>query len=388
MTVLEVARPGILMTVQDGGRWGWAHWGIMVHGALDDYARHWANWLVGNAEDDPVIEVTAGGGELLIREPGRLGLAGADLGAHLDGVPWPPGSARWVAKDQRLSFQRRRRGLRAYLALPGGVDVPRVLGSAATDLTARVGGWQGRRLEVGDVLGARGDGGQTRATEWPTMRRSHVLRVLPGVRLDRFPPHALTQLLTRMFRVSPESSAIGLRLVGEPVASPRGDWPSEGMAIGSVECPPDGQLLLLLKGRGSLGGYPALAHVIRADWPSLGQLAPGDWVAFNLVTVEEARLAWHAYASSLGRTTMDRKTLTAPVDGVVTMVDEYGRRLPEDGDWVGAGQLLMRIHSLGCDLPIFAPSEGEVAFLVTEGQVVEAGRAIIELRGEGYDSVH
>jgi biotin-dependent carboxylase-like uncharacterized protein len=356
----------------------------MVNGAMDDYARRWANWLLGNADNVPVIEVTAVGTEFLVQDGGLLALAGADLGATVDEEPWQPGSVRVVTGGQRIRFSRRRHGLRAYLAMPGGIDVPRVLASAATDLTAQIGGMGGRRLEPGDTLRSADSEGLQRATKWPTMRRSHILRVLPGVRIDRFPPGAFAQLLTRVFWVGPESNSVGLRLSGESIASPRGDWPSEGMAIGSVECPPGGQLLLLLKGRGSLGGYPALAHVIQADWPAMGQLAPGDWVAFDAVTGDEAYQAWQSKEMSIGVENIAVMQLTAPLAGIVDVHDEYGRRLPESGDWVYAGQLLLRLYALGSYVEIRAPHDGEMRILVEPGMLVEGNTPLVELKG-GFD---
>ncbi len=385
MTAVRIIRPGLLTVVQDLGRWGYEHWGVMVGGALDEYALRWANALVGNGDGMPALEVTAFGPELEVVEEGILGLAGADLGLAVNGGRWEPGESRWVEAGDRLRFGVRRWGFRAYLSFPGGISASRVLGSAATDLVAGVGGMQGRALRAGDVIQSANMSGAIARAPATTVRVSHAIRVMPGVRADRFPDGSWAQLLTRSFRVSADSNAIGLRLEGEAVAAPHGDWPSEGMAIGSIECPPSGHLLVLLKNRGSLGGYPALAHVIRADWPVLAQLAPGDMLGFYEVSLAEARAALAVLEAQFTATAgaIAPRSLVAPVTGLVRGMDGYGRLLPRPGEWVWQGQVVRRVESMGWTTDVTAPFDGVLGEARAEGDLVEEGEVLCRIEGVG-----
>lgn len=388
MTALQVIRPGLFSTIQDGGRWGYEQWGVMVGGAVDEEGLRWANWLVGNPPSAGALEVTALGPELVVAEPGLIGIAGADLDMRVDGVRWNPGHSGWVERGARIAFGRRLRGLRAYLSLPGGIAGERVLGSVATDVLAGIGGMGGRAMQSGDQIVSPGPGRQSRQAACPTLRVGRTVRVVPGVRRDRFPPAAWAELLTRTFSVSGESNRMGLRLLGEPVSAPDGDWPSEGMAIGSVECPPGGRLLVLLNARGSLGGYPALAHVIRADWPILAQLVPGDALTFAEVTWRDAQEALRRRDQILlGAGPEWSVTLKAPVAGVAEDLDEYDRPLPVAGDWVFQGQLIRRVWSLGVGLNLRAPTDGWIVSVADGGDGVACGDPVAVLKGWGPDAV-
>jgi allophanate hydrolase subunit 2 len=160
-------------------------------------------------------------------------------------------------------------------------------------LVAKVGGFHGRALQSGDVVEFAGGGVFDRVAPVDTCLQGGMVRVLPGVRVDRFPPESFERLVTSIFAVSPNSDRMGLRLKGPPVTDCpiSGSDISEGMAIGSVEVTPKGELLVLLKARGSIGGYPTLAHVIRADWPVLAQAKPGDAMQFEAVTLATAEQA-------------------------------------------------------------------------------------------------
>jgi len=282
---LRVLSPGLLTSVQDLGRPSTEHLGIMVGGAADDFACHWANRLLQNPADAAVLEVTLMGPTLEVEEEGSLSLTGADLGATVDGEAWPPGTVRHLKASSVVRFDRPRFGSRAYIGFRGGLEVPVVLGSRSTDLLAGFGGLEGRALRKGDLLSFSGGRARRLRSPTPTCLARQVLRILPGVRLERFEPSVLAAFVREDFTVSPNSDRVGLRLEGRHLGvPPQADAISEAMAIGSVEIPPDGGPLILMKSRGTIGGYATLAHVIQADLPTLAQLAPGDAVRFILVT--------------------------------------------------------------------------------------------------------
>lgn len=294
MARAKVVSPGLLTSVQDLGRHGYEHLGVMVGGALDDFAAIWANRLLGNPPGAALLEATLLGPTLEALDPGYVSLTGADLSATLDGTPWPPGSVRRLAQGSLIRFGGRQRGARAYIGFAGGIDVPLVLGSRSTDLVAGFGGLDGRRLRAGDVLRYADDAAEPREAPVDTCLARGVVRVLPGMRVSRFPSGTLDALVAQEYVVSAQSDRVGLRLQGVPLegAPPRGDMISEGMAIGSLQLPPEGEPLVLLKSRGTIGGYATLAHAISADLPTLGQLAPGDRVRLELVALPEALQAF------------------------------------------------------------------------------------------------
>ncbi len=291
MARVKVVSPGLLTSVQDRGRYGYEHLGIMVSGVLDDFAATWANQLLGNLPGAAVLEATLLGPTLEALDPGFISLAGADLGATVDGTPWQPGTVRHLEPGSRVQFSGRRRGARAYIGFAGGIDVPEVLGSRSTDLVAGFGGLHGRRLAAGDVLEyADGSVRNIEAAAVDTCLARDAVRILPGMRIDRFPEGTLQALVAQDYTVSAHSDRVGLRLQGVPLsgAPPRGDAVSEGMAIGSVQLPPEGEPLILLKSRGTIGGYSTIAHVITADLAALAQFVPGDRVSFEVVELPEA----------------------------------------------------------------------------------------------------
>ena len=293
MPRIKVLRPGLQTSVQDLGRRRYEHLGIMVSGQLDDYAAGWANRLVDNPLGSAVLEITLLGPELEALDDGWAALAGADLGATVGENPWSPGSSRYLKAGDHIRFSGIKRGARAYLALAGGIDVPAIFGSRSTDLISKFGGFEGRALKAGDVLSYSGGEAHLVAAPVETCLWREEIRILPGVHLDRFSNDTWERLQTSSFRVSQHSDRVGIRLEGDPLTEEplRGDAISEGLAIGSIEVPPSGELLILLKSRGSIGGYPTVAHIIQADWPVLAQLKPGDGVRLRGVNFEEAREA-------------------------------------------------------------------------------------------------
>lgn len=384
MTRVKVLRPGLLTTVQDPGRWGYEQWGMPLSGVMDEFAAHWANWLVGNEMSAAVLEVTAIGPELEVLEDGVAALAGADLSATLNGERWAPGEARLLTQNDSIRFGARVAGMRGYLAVPGGVAVPLVLGSRSTDLAARVGGYLGRSLRAGDEVASLVSSAEQRTTVRSTMRRRRVLRVIPGVRLERFPDGTWARFLTDEYEISGDSSRMGLRLKGGVVAQPRGDWPSEGMAIGSIQCPPSGHPVILTKDRGSIGGYPVVAHVARMDWPALAQLCPGDRVHFEAIEVTSAVKGFQAQMTAIGScATIDMLSTTAPFAAMVHREDEFGRALAQAGEWVEPSDVLVVLESCGFRLPLKALTSGVLQEIVDTGTVCQ-GDQLWCIRREEY----
>jgi KipI family sensor histidine kinase inhibitor len=296
--VLEVLDGGVLTTVQDLGRTGFQRLGVPVAGALDGAALRAANALVGNEPGAAALECTLVGPRLRLMRTALLALAGADLGAVLersDLGPWevPPGTSFLARSGSVLSFESRRSGGRAYLAVAGGLDVPLVLGSRATDLKSALGGYGGRALGQGDVLRTLESPVRRAALVWPREqpREAAVIevRVLLGPQDDFFAPEAIARFLSSEYVLSTSSDRAGCRLEG-PLVAHRGpgEIVSDGNVLGSIQVPPDGHPIVLLADRGSTGGYPRIATVIAADVDRVGQLLPGDRLRFRAVSLEVA----------------------------------------------------------------------------------------------------
>jgi KipI family sensor histidine kinase inhibitor len=217
---MSIIDPGLLTTVQDDGRWGHQSSGVPVCGAMDWIAYRTANALVGNEPGAAALEATMAGPKLRFEQRTTFAVAGADLGATLDGVRVPHCAAVSGPAGGVLRFGNRVFGARAYLAIDGGIEVPRVLASRSTHVLSRMGGWHGRALIQGDRLalgGPRPARGRRRPTPEATayVRGGGVrVRVMPGPQSDYFSADALDVLQRTRFIVSPQSNRMGYRLYG------------------------------------------------------------------------------------------------------------------------------------------------------------------------------
>jgi antagonist of KipI len=222
-----------------------------------------------------------------------MAIAGAHFEVTLDDRAVGIGESFAVNTGQRLKFGRIIQGARANHAIAGGVQTPRVLGSRATHVVSRMGGFAGRALCAGDrvpIDPAPGSRPPRKAAglTLPTKGRA-LLRVIPGPQDAWFQPEALRTIAGVAFRVSPRSNRMGYRLEGPPLARAReGELISEPVGIGAIQVPAAGEPILLMADRQTAGGYPKIGHVITADLPLAGQLAPGDFIEFHLCTVQEA----------------------------------------------------------------------------------------------------
>lgn len=295
---IHVQRAGLLTSVQDGGRWGCQALGVPPAGPMDGWSHRLANLLAGNESAAATLEITGTGPDLILDGSGLLAIAGAEFEGALDGRRWTTPAVLEPRGGSRLVFGKRVRGLRAYLAVRGGFDVPPVLGSRATDLRSGLGGVQGRAVRDGDTLETRHDGHVRSRPPVSTPPQPMLpdanrcrLRVLrgpgePGVTAEAF------RVLTRdAFAVSQRSDRMGYRMAGALVpvrATPRLSGP---VVTGAIQVPPSGDPLLLMVERQTTGGYPIVAVVIGADLPLAGQLGPGDEVTFEPCGQEAALAA-------------------------------------------------------------------------------------------------
>lgn len=289
----DIIRPGLLTTVQDVGRYGHQALGVPVAGPMDAFSHRLANQLVGNDVDAATLEVTLIGPEMLIEAETTLAIAGAHFEATCDGQPVPMGASFPVRPGQRLKFGRIVQGARAYVGVAGGIQAAKVLGSRATHLVSRMGGVDGRALIAGDrvpVL-ARPPARPSRKAAGLTLPTGGCaqLRVVPGPQDEWFRADALKSVVGVSFRISPRSNRMGYRLEGPALTRVRdGELISEAVGMGAIQVPGAGEPILLMADRQTAGGYPKIGHVISADLPLAGQLAPGNFIEFILCSRQEA----------------------------------------------------------------------------------------------------
>ena len=290
---MTVVRPGLFTTIQDRGRWGHQSEGVPVGGALDRLSHSAANALVGNDAAAATLEITLLGPEIRFESDAVIAIAGADLGARIEGSDLKVNTPVMCRSGGVLRFGERRSGSRAYIAIDGGVDVEPVLGSRATSVLCGLGGVDGRALAAGDrvPLGAPTQPGRVRRAidALPMPTGGARLRVLPGPHQDFFPDRAFDQLQRSRFIVTPRSDRMGYRLDGAPIPRLEGrEMISDAAFAGGIQVPSSGDPILLMADRQTTGGYPQIATVIPADLPLAGQLAPGDWIEFEVCSRREA----------------------------------------------------------------------------------------------------
>jgi biotin-dependent carboxylase-like uncharacterized protein len=282
--VIEVMAPGPLTTVQDLGRPGYASLGVPRSGAADRGALRLGNRLVGNPETAAGLEATLGGLSVRFATAATVALTGAPCPVTVDGRQGYLNGALRVAAGATLTLGTPETGLRTYLAVRGGIDVPAVLGSRSTDVLAGLGPdpvQTGTRLPVGTPSGRVPPVDQAPVASPPA---ELVLRTLPGPRDDWFTAAARRRFGEARYAVSPQSNRIGLRFDG-PALERAGDreLPSEGMVRGAVQVPPDGSPVLFLADHPVTGGYPVIGVVEPADLDLAGQARPGQAVSFRWV---------------------------------------------------------------------------------------------------------
>ena len=292
---IVIQRPGILTTVQDLGRNGYRRFGINPGGVIDRAAVRLINTLLGKSENDAVLEMHFPAPRILFEKEAVIAIAGADFDPHLDGMPIPGWAAVRAAPGVVLTFPNKRLGNRSYLAIQSGLNIEPWLDSSSTSLSAKIGGFSGRRLEAGDRIDYRNADplSLTAAciSPWvvPNYSAYPTVRVLPGAEFDRLTDAGRERFLNGHFEISIKSDRMGFRLQGAPVELlGREEMVSSPVSFGTIQSLPDDQMIILMADHQTTGGYSRLAHVISYDLPLVGQLGPGDKISFKLVTHDEA----------------------------------------------------------------------------------------------------
>ena len=296
MPSVHVISPGFLTTIQDLGRYGFAHLGVSASGVADALSLRIGNLLVGNPQDAAGLEMTLTGGVFEFESPAVIALTGSDFQPTLDSQTIPLWTSIRVISGQVLRCGATKSGARCYLSLHGGINVPLVLGSTSTHLLTGMGGFNGRALQEGDVLTINTSSTfdsfrllQVNPKFMSQLMRRNILRVTRGPQINFFPDEALILFCTSYYIVTEESNRMGLRLNGSALRKTQtSELLTEGVSLGAVQVPDDGKPIILFVEHQTTGGYPKIANVISADFHTLGQLRPRDEVLFEMVSIEQA----------------------------------------------------------------------------------------------------
>ncbi len=308
---MEVQDAGLLTTVQDLGRWGMQHIGISPTGAMDTCAATLANWLVGNDAHAAVLEMTLIGATLQVETDTLMALCGGKFSATVNGQPLPLYRPVFVSAGNRVACGRAEAGARLYLAVSGGIDVPRVMNSRSTNLTARFGGMAGRAVQRGDrlsigertpqaqkLMNALKSRGKAIAAApffispslYSVPRSPLVVRVLLTEQFGQMKPESQARFFQQPFTVSAHSNRMGYRLSGKPLEFQHYEEQlSSGTVNGAIQLPPNGQPIILLSDRQTVGGYPIVAVVASVDLQKIAQANVHSQIYFQTIALQEAQ---------------------------------------------------------------------------------------------------
>ena len=301
--MIRVLEPGALTTVQDLGRPGHLRYGIPPSGPIDRAAFVVANRLAGNADGAAGLECTVIGPRFVAEVPCAIAVTGAAMPLTVNGAEAPAWTTLILEPGDVVKLGAARAGVRAYVALAGGVDVPAVLDSRSTYVRGRLGGLDGRALRKDDRLALF-------AAPRPSVRRARErarsafadepeIRVVLGPQADRFTDDGLRTFLGSAYEMLPQSDRMGARLRGPRIAHTAGhDILSDGIALGSIQVPGDGQPIALLVDRQSTGGYTKVATVCSFDIGRVGQVKPGHRLRFRAVELGEAQRTLREWRAS------------------------------------------------------------------------------------------
>jgi biotin-dependent carboxylase-like uncharacterized protein len=296
---LHILHAGPACTLQDAGRRGWLRYGVTPAGPMDWIAHATANLLAGNPAGAAAIEIGPGGMEVTAEGgPLRLGLAARGFAVRHGPGRLPTRMALTLHPGDRLAIAPGHEGLWAYLTVAGGFAEPPVMGSLSTHLRSGIGPFGGAAIRTGQIIPAAADAAAASsdvALIETASRHTDTIRFVPGPQDDHFAPGTMAAFCASAYRLSPQSDRMGYRLSGPALRHGRGhDIVSDGIALGAIQVPGDGQPIVLMADRQPTGGYPKIGTVIRADLPRLAQTRPGQTLRFAAVTVEEAVAALRA----------------------------------------------------------------------------------------------
>lgn len=303
---MNIVVPGILSTIQDFGRYKFQETGFSPSGAADVVSAAKANILVGNNPGEAVIEMTVLGVTVEFESPCVIAACGADMSPSLNNEPIEMYRAYSVRPGDVVAFGAiTGGGMRTYLAVSGGFDIPIVMGSRSTSTLISLGGHMGRKLVRGDRIKLRSSKDSLPDMEKRSMMpdrypSEHVLRVIMGPQATSFTEKGIKTFLSQTYQASPATDRMGIKLDGPAIEAKSGyDIITDGIATGCIQISANGKPILLLPDHQTTGGYAKIATVITADLYKMGQIFPGNKVHFTEVSYFQARKAFKQLQKAL-----------------------------------------------------------------------------------------
>jgi len=295
MPKLLVQDSGPLTTVQDRGRFGYQKFGMPTAGAMDKFSYKIANLLVGNKEEG-VLEYTYNGPKLKFEQDAIIAVTGAKSEVKLNGKNIKMWQSQYIKKGDILQILPSQKGLRGYIAFKSGFNLPETMGSKSTYLRADLGGYEGRKLENGDVLEINNEVTKKNYT-FKSLEKAYrpdfsknKIRVIMGPQDDYFTKSGISKFLEGEFKVSNQADRMGYRLEGPKIEHEDGaDIISEGIAEGSIQVAGNGKPIIMLADRQTTGGYTKIATVITVDIDLVSQKKPGDLMFFEKIDLKSAQ---------------------------------------------------------------------------------------------------
>ena len=296
METIKILDAGLLTTVQDLGRYGFQRYGVSASGVMDEYSAKIANKLVGNKVGEAVLETTLKGVQIEFLQNTAVAITGGNCDVTLNGTKIELWQSYLVNRGDILKMGICRSGLRNYLAFAGGIDIPIIMNSKSTNLKAKVGGFNGRKLMAGDILSVGVGSLETPLTlnkhYIPTYSKDIKVGVILGQQDDYFTEAGIKTFLNETYTVTQESDRMGIRLSsvsGATIEHKNGaDIISDGITFGAIQVPGSGQPIVMMADRQTTGGYTKIGNVISSDLAKLAQATPGTKVKFVEYTLEQA----------------------------------------------------------------------------------------------------
>jgi len=294
--IFSVIKPGAFTTIQDLGRYGYLRQGIPISGAMDTFSHVAANLLVANHPNAATLEITLIGPELRALTDTEIAITGADLTLRINGEEASLWQTIRINKGDIISFGMPRSGCRAYLALRGGINVPKVLGSRSTYTRGEFGGINGKPLQAGDIIHGFNEIKPLNIElklpielipNYPKKYRAHVIL---GPQKEAFTEKGIETFLSSLYTVTAESDRMGYRLEGPDIEHvSKADIVSDAILPGAVQVPEDRKPIIMMRDAQTTGGYAKIAVVTTPDLSLLAQAKPGNTIRFVKVPLAEAR---------------------------------------------------------------------------------------------------
>ncbi len=305
-----VTKPGVLSLVQDSGRYGAFNLGLTNGGPADPLAFYWANRLCGNELNASAIEVNLGGLALTVQIDCVVAVTGAPMPLIVNGQQKPLWRSFIVKEGDNISIGFAPHGVRCYLAVAGGFDIPQIFGSTATVCRESIGGIAGGKLQENDVLPLHINSTTISNSkqlllaehEQPQYPNEQVLHTILSYQQKHFYAIEKRLFFSSEYQVSAHWDRMGYRLQGRAIKADINGILSEGICYGAVQIPADGQPIVLLNDRQTIGGYPKIGAVISQDCAKLSQLRQGDKVHFEPISMSKADNLFHLNLSRFAKT--------------------------------------------------------------------------------------